>query len=80
MIDKIKSQTTPVEGIKKDLEIVVQWQEPVSMGCTTFRSGGERHEDSLIPEDQHAVIVDFSSRFEVLGHLVAVNVGLDQGL
>ena len=26
MIDKIKSQTTPVEGIKKDLEIVVQWR------------------------------------------------------
>lgn len=26
MIDKIKSQITPVEGIKNDLEIVVQWQ------------------------------------------------------
>ena len=26
MIDKIKSQTTPVEGMKKDLEIVVQWR------------------------------------------------------
>ena len=50
------------------------------MGCTMFRSGGERHQDSLIPEDQHAVIVDLSSSFEVLGHLIAINVGLDQGL
>lgn len=26
MIDKIKSQTTPIEGIQEDLEIVVQWR------------------------------------------------------
>ena len=50
------------------------------MGCTMFRTGGERHQDSLIPEDQHAVIVDFSSSFEVLGHRIAINIGLDQGL
>ena len=55
-------------------------QEPVSIGCTIFRSGGERHQDSLVPEDQHPVIVDFSARFEVLGHLIAINIGLDQGL
>lgn len=55
-------------------------QDTVSKGCTIFRSCGERHEDSLIPEDQYPVIVDFSSRLEVLGHLIAVDIGLDQGL
>lgn len=55
-------------------------QDTVSKGRTIFRSGGGRHEDSLIPEDQHPVIVDFSARLEVLGHLVAIDIGLDQGL
>jgi len=31
--------------------------------------GRERHEDSLIPEDQHPIIVDFSTRLDVLGNL-----------
>ena len=52
-------------------------QEPVSIGCTIFRSGGERYQDSLIPEDQYPIIVDFSARFEVLGHLIAINISLD---
>lgn len=55
-------------------------QDTVSKGCTIFRSGGETHEDSLIPEDQHPVMVDFSARLEVLGHLIAIDIGLDQGL
>ena len=55
-------------------------QDTVSKGRTIFRSGGGRHEDSLIPEDQHPVIVDFSARLEVLGHLVAIDIDLDQGL
>ena len=53
-------------------------QEVVSMSCTILRSGGERHQDSLIPEDQNIVIVDFSSRFEVPGHLIAI-AGRNEG-
>jgi len=55
-------------------------QDTVSKGRTIFRSGRERQKDSLIPEDQHPVIVDFSTRLEVLGHLIAIDIGLDQGL
>jgi len=55
-------------------------QDTVSKDYTIFRSGGERHKDLLIPKDQHPVIVDFSTRLEVLGHLIAINIGLDQGL
>jgi hypothetical protein len=55
-------------------------QDTVSKGCTIFRIGGERHEDSLIPEDQHPIIVDFSTRLDMLGHLIAIDIGLDQGL
>lgn len=50
------------------------------MGCIIFRRDGERHEDSLIPEGQHPIRVDFSTRLEVLGHLIAIDIGLGQGL
>ena len=29
---------------------------------------------------RHPIIVDFSTRLEVLGHLIAIDIGLDQGL
>ena len=34
----------------------------------------------LIPEDQHPIVVDFSTRLEVLRHLIAIDIGLGQGL
>lgn len=40
----------------------------------------ERHEDSLIPRDQHAGVICFSTRFEVLGDSIIVQIGLHQGL
>lgn len=55
-------------------------QDTVSMDCTIFRSDEERHEDSLIPEGQHPIIVDFSTKLEMLEHLIAIDIGLHQGL
>jgi len=54
--------------------------DAVSKGYAIFRSGGGDYGDSLIPKDQHPVIVAFSSRLEVLRHLVAINISLEQGL
>ena len=34
-----------------------------------FRSGEEKYKDSLIPKDQHPVLINFGIKFEVLGDL-----------
>ena len=49
------------------------------MGHTMSCSGGKRHQDSLIPEEQHPII-DFNSKFKVLTHVIVINAGLDQQL
>lgn len=36
----------------------------------------KRHEDSFIPKHQHAGVIRFSARFEVLGDFIAIQIGL----
>jgi len=51
-------------------------RDTVSKDFAEFRSNGERRGDLLVPKDQHSVIVDFSTRLEVLGDRIAIDVGL----
>lgn len=55
---------------------VLPRRDTVGKDFAMFCSGMERRADSLIPKDQHPVIM----RLEVFGNLVTIQIGLHQGL
>ena len=55
-------------------------QNTINKDSTMFCGHKERHKDSIIPKDQYTGRIRFSTRLEVLGDLITIQVGLRQGL